>query len=380
MLKFRHKFLRSVALLVATFCTMAAIACNVPVFRYALERWEADPYEIIVFHREPLRVEAEVLLVGMEKAGRDGLANLTVSRVDLAGEVPPPLRSLWNAQTNPTSPWMVVRYPRPLGFENPAWAGELSAETVGALLDSPVRRDIAQRLLSGDAVVWLLLETGDRKQDDETGRRVEVETQALQATLKLPEPSPQDPPMNADLPLKIAFSIVRVARSDPAERMLMNLLLNWNPNLVTAKEAMLFPIFGRGRVIPPAIGSEIRAEAMREMAEFLTGPCSCQIKELNPGYDLLLTANWSSLIGYQEVLLPEPPPLVSMSQFAATAASNVTASATPTAGLPVATSASSAPVEPDHLVRNLVVVLGLGVCFLATMTLVLKRKGNRSPR
>ena len=42
--------------------------------------------------------------------------------------------------------------------------------------------------------------------------------------------------------------------------MLVNLLLNWNTNLVTAKtEAMLFPIFGRGRVVPPAIGQQIRA-------------------------------------------------------------------------------------------------------------------------
>ena len=375
-----RRFFRPAVLVTATLCTMAATACNVPVFRYALERWEADPYEIVVFHREPLSVEQEALLVGMEKTGRDGLANLTVSRVNLAGEVPPPLRPLWNAQENPAPPWMVVRYPRQLGIENPAWAGRLSAETVGTLLDSPARRDIAQRLLGGDAVVWLLLESGDQKRDDESGRLVEAETGKLQQTLKLPEPSPLDPPMNADLPLKIAFSTVQVGRADPAERMLVNLLLNWNPNLATAKEAMLFPIFGRGRVIPPAIGKEIQAEAIREMAEFLTGPCSCQIKEMNPGYDLLLTANWSSLVGYQEVQLPEPPPLVSMSQFAATAASNVTATSTQAPVALAAVSPPRAPAEPDHLARNLIVVLGAGVIFLATMTLVLKVRANRSPR
>ena len=377
---FGQAFLRHTLYVTATFCTMAAAACNVPVFRYALERWEADPYEIVVFHREPLTVEQEVILAGMEKAGRDGTANLTVNRVNLAGEVPPPLRLLWNAQENPTSPWMVARYPRQSRIENPAWAGPLTAETVGALLDSPARRDLARKLLRGDAVVWLLLESGDRERDDEAGRLIEAESGKLQQTLKLPEPSTLDPPMNANVPLKIAISIVRVARSDPAERMLVNLLLNRNPKLATGKEAMLFPIFGRGRAIPPAIGPEIRAEALLEMAEFLTGPCSCQVKEMNPGYDLLLTANWSSLIGYQELQLPEPPPLVSMSQFAATAASNVTATSTQASLSPAAASAPPATVAPDHLVRNLIVVLGAGACFLATMTFVLKMRANRAPR
>ena len=380
MLMFGQTFLRHTLYVMATFCTMAAAACNVPVFRYALERWEADPYEIVVFHREPLTVEQEVILAGMEKAGRDGTANLTVNRVNLAGEVPPPLRLLWNAQENPTSPWMVARYPRQSRIENPAWAGPLTAETVGALLDSPARRDLARKLLRGDAVVWLLLESGDRERDDEAGRLIEAESGKLQQTLKLPEPSTLDPPMNANVPLKIAISIVRVARSDPAERMLVNLLLNRNPKLATGKEAMLFPIFGRGRAIPPAIGPEIRAEALLEMAEFLTGPCSCQVKEMNPGYDLLLTANWSSLIGYQELQLPEPPPLVSMSQFAATAASNVTATSTQASLSPAAASAPPATVAPDHLVRNLIVVLGAGACFLATMTFVLKMRANRAPR
>ena len=186
--------------------------------------------------------------------------------------------------------------------------------------------------------------------------------------------------MNADLPLKIAFSTVRVARSDPAERMLVNMLLNWNTNLTTAKEAMLFPVFGRGRAISPAIGKEIRAEAIREMAEFLTGPCSCQVKEMNPGYDLLLSANWSALIGYQEVRLPEPPPLVSMLQFAAITASNVTATSTQTAVSLATASTPPAPVKPNHLVRNLVVVLGIGVVFLIATTFVLKVRANRRPR
>ena len=378
MLMLGHRLFQPAALVTATFCTMAAIACNVPVFRYALERWETDPYEVVVFHRTPLVADHQILVERLEQTGRDGLANLSVSQVNLADELPLPLKTLWTSQHNPTSPWVVVRYPRQLGIEHPAWAGPLAAETVGDLLDSPVRRDISQKLLSGDAVVWLLLESGDRHRDDQAAQLVETETEKLQQTLRLPEPAPNDPPINADLPLKIAFSIVRVARSDPAERMLVSMLLNREPNLTTAKHPMLFPVFGRGRAIPPAVGQEIRADAIGEMAKFLTGPCSCQIKELNPGYDLLLAANWSSLVGYQEVQLPEPPPLVSMSQFAATAAGGVTIPSSPAPASPAV--ASPSPVGSEHLVRNLVVVLGIGAGFLAAMTFVLKRKASRIPR
>lgn len=380
MFKIGSRFLRPAVIGAVALWTLAAIACNVPVFRYALERWEADPYEVLVFHRGPLSAEQQALLEQLEQAGRDRLANLAVSRVDLNAEVPPPLRAVLDAQDNPSFPWLVVRYPRQLRIETSVWTGPLNAEAVGALLDSPARQEIAQKLLGGDSVVWLLLECGDKKQDDEAGQFIEGESRKLQQTLKLPEPSPEDPPISAELPLKIAFSTVRVARSNPAERVLAGMLLNRDSNLVTTKEPMLYPVFGRGRVIPPAIGSEIRADAIREMAEFLIGPCSCQVKEMNPGYDLLLAGNWSALVGYSEVMLPEPPPLVSMSQFAATAASNATATTTRSEVAPATTSPPPATVGPNYLVRNLVVVLGVGVLFLASMTFLLRLRANRSPR
>ena len=32
-------------------------ACNVPVFRYALEHWRSDPYQVVFFHRGELTPE-----------------------------------------------------------------------------------------------------------------------------------------------------------------------------------------------------------------------------------------------------------------------------------------------------------------------------------
>ena len=375
MLNLGDRLLGLAALVTTALWTLAAPACNVPVSRYALERWEPDPYEVIVFRREPFSAEQQALLETLEKASRDGLANLSVSNVSVSVEMRQPLRQLWTAQANPTLPWMVVKYPRKTKIELPAWAGTMSAETVGALLESPVRQDLGQRLLRGDAVVWLLLESGDQRRDDQAAQLLEAELQKLEQSLVLPEPSPLDPPTNTNLPLKIAFSTVRVARSNPAERMLVNLLLNWNTNLVAEKEVMLFPIFGRGRVVPPASGEEIQPEAIREMAEFLTGPCSCEVKEMNPGYDLLLSANWKSLGDYQAELMSESPPLTGLSQFAAGTGNNPKAQSVQPAASPA--SASTAPVARGHLARNLVVVLGIGIVFLAAATLVLKTRAGR---
>ena len=34
-------------------------ACNVPVFRYALERWQSDNYELLVLHQRDLTLEEQ---------------------------------------------------------------------------------------------------------------------------------------------------------------------------------------------------------------------------------------------------------------------------------------------------------------------------------
>ncbi len=44
------------------------------------------------------------------------------------------------------------------------------------------------------------------------------------------------------------------------------------------------------------MGAGINADNLRESAAFVTGACSCQVKEQNPGFDLLLNADWNKLL------------------------------------------------------------------------------------
>jgi len=145
MIKLGDRFLRPAALATAALWTLAAPACNVPVCRYALERWEADPYEVVVFHREAFTLQQQALVERLAKAGRDDLANLSVSNINVSIEIPQQLRELWTAQANPTLPWMVVKYPRKTKLESPAWAGPMSEETVGTQVVRSVYGQIAWR-------------------------------------------------------------------------------------------------------------------------------------------------------------------------------------------------------------------------------------------
>src|SRR4051812_3921272 len=74
------------ALLVLSQFATPVRACNVPVFRYALEHWPADPYEVIVFHRGLLSPEdqAAVDLLKQYEDDQASGANLLFHRVDLS--------------------------------------------------------------------------------------------------------------------------------------------------------------------------------------------------------------------------------------------------------------------------------------------------------
>ena len=44
------------------------------------------------------------------------------------------------------------------------------------------------------------------------------------------------------------------------------------------------------------IGKEINSDRIEDVAMFLGGECSCQVKDLNHGYDLLMSADWDAIL------------------------------------------------------------------------------------
>ena len=78
---------------------------------------------------------------------------------------------------------------------------------------------------------------------------------------------------------------------------------------------MAFPIFGRGRALYALVGKGINNDTIDAAGTDLTGPCTCTIKEQNPGIDMLMPVAWDELVER----LPEAdtplPPLVGLTGF-----------------------------------------------------------------
>ena len=280
----------------------AAWACNVPVFRFAIERWRPDPYRAVLFHRGPLSEADREQFQPLEEQQDESLANVVVRTVDLDAldaetEDGAADRALWKALGEPKLPALVVQYPQQLNIHKPVLVGSFEREAVARLINSPARQELIKRLAAGQTAVWLLLESGQQEQDDAAAALLEAEIKKLEQELDLPEltTAPEDAILTKT-PLAIGFSLLRVRRDDPAEQALVAMLIHSESDLAERTDPMVFPVYGRGRALWGLIGPGITAKNIHDSAAFLVGPCSCEVKELNPGFDLLLAADWDQLL------------------------------------------------------------------------------------
>lgn len=303
---------------------VSASACSVPVFRYALEHWESDPYRLTVFHRGPLSAEEEERLASLSQRLHDPdgrrLANLELVTVDLSKEVPPEVRTLWEQQSGETLPVAVLQRP---GSDSHTGAvvcrGPLQEAFLERVFDSPLRQTIAAQLLEGESIVWVLLESGDAARDEAAFSTLTSELKRLAETLRLPAIDPADA-ADLSLPpetLKISFVAHRLSREDEREEVIREMLLSVEPDLrddLYRGEPMAFPIFGRGRVLYTLIGEGIHRDTIEEACRFLTAGCQCTVKRENPGIDLLFAVAWSRYVEPTVPLKPLPP-LVGLAGF-----------------------------------------------------------------
>ena len=309
------------------FCTMVVLAihlhivldagrihaCNIPVFRYALQRWEPDNYELVVLHHDSLNDEQLKLLRTLEVAREDPVSPLNIN-VRLAA-LDQPLQQRDEqllSQVDPPagSPWMLVSYPPFTNTDRLAFSAPFNTETVQALLDSPLRRVVVERILSGDSAVWVLIESGNKVQDDAAERVLKRRLQQLEKTLQLPGPVENEidelfPTEQSASPDEqehppIRFELIRVSREVENERVFVSMLINSEPGLHEFDEPVAIPIFGRARSHFALVGRGINEENIEESCQFLVGACSCEVKSQNPGADLLVRANWESVVTDEE--------------------------------------------------------------------------------
>jgi hypothetical protein len=271
-----------------------AWSCSVPVFRYALERWRPDAYEGIIIYRKAMTEEEQELLQRLRKAALNPEVplNLRIREVNTVSFSEKKLKELLRNQVPEKLPALTVWYPGHLGKTAPLWTVALIPSVVEGVTQSPKRDELAKRLIAGDAAVWLFVPSGNPAKDNNARALINQELESAVSSLcKIPTAVIPGYKEENSTP---GFSVLPLYRTDPEERFLLDMLLHSESDLGEHKdEPMVFPVFGRGRLLGCLFGEYITQKNIREAAAFLTGNCSCEIKALNPGVDLLMAARWN---------------------------------------------------------------------------------------
>ncbi|MFT5124302.1 MAG: hypothetical protein ACI9TH_002559 [Kiritimatiellia bacterium] len=309
-------------------------ACQVPVFRYALERWQSDVYRVAVFHRDDLTENHQGALKQIERAIDDPerYANLALEVVNVDAVTDPFWKKYLETHPAGDEPEIHLLYPYEMNNDAPIWRAPLTPVNAQGLVDSPVRRALLEHIVQGESGVWILLESGDAAQDDKAESDVKGWLASISKELTLPEgvvgreqaeealKNPGFDPANilrSQIPLKIGFSLLRVSRSDVAESAFLAMLLNMEDDLhELADKTMLFPVFGRGRALPPILGDGITEDNVADYSSYLCGACSCEVKRENPGIDLVFSINWDDLMeGNATIIDKALPPLMGVADL-----------------------------------------------------------------
>lgn len=335
----RNRALRLCCWLLVAICWSGipamARACSTPVYRYAMYNWAPGSYEVYYFYRgEPLKDDAEVLgaLSHPRDADQGEAANIILAKVNLdrkghLDRLPPWVQKAWEPRAKTVKPVYLMM--TPWGAE--LFSGQLDTATLKAMLDSPLRRRIGKLLHEGHAALFLVVSPPGAEKTKQAEKMID-EIIALMAAAKPKDAQPKASLSGDDLkgarkatssdkdehrpadtgqddtdavpPLKIAR--LTVSPNDPAEKWLIRMLMLSEKDLEEeSHQPFVFAVFGRGRALPPLIGEGITADNLGECMAYVSGPCSCQIKDQNIGGDLLMTWNWDATA---EKLAAEEPP------------------------------------------------------------------------
>lgn len=275
-----------------------APACTVPVFRYALDRWPAETWTLeaprTAFTTEPLAT-------ALRNLGGNSPLNLS-------------------AKPWPDSTQKDARLSFPAtGDPGTAWTGPLTPESLAQLVDSPARQELARRILSGDSLVWVIVQSADAAANDALTARIQKRLTFVQNAAELPAIDPDDPSsrLGPGPELKLQFSQFSVRRDEKKEAAFIAMLAGPQGGaMLQAGAPFAAVVFGRGRVFGAWPVDELTDERLDQTNLFVTRACSCEVKSLHPGWDLLMNVDWDDALRKAQdsrnapptALLTGPPP------------------------------------------------------------------------
>jgi hypothetical protein len=268
--KCQRALLRKAFVLLCALCGVStAFACTIPVFRFALDRWEADPFRLVIPSSWVTQPDMIKLLVPLRGNAE---ANIKIEETSDA--------AITEAK---------LLFPH---HDVALWSGKLDTAALAPLLDSPARQELLKRVLNGDSAVWVVC---TKEADKAEADRVDKRLRYLEQVAALPVQDPKDPDsqLGPGPPLKLKFSVLRVSLDDPAEKLFASMVAGPKQQDFIAKgTSFAGPVFAKGRVLGAWALSELDDTAIEDASLFLIGRCSCRIKNENPGWDVVLKTDW----------------------------------------------------------------------------------------
>lgn len=313
----KPRAVQAVVLVCGWMIAVTALACKVPVFRYALERWPVDRYRMVAIVDDGQSESVASLLGELQELSRAG-ANVDVEVTDLSKISEIDLWQMEEFDPNAETPRLQVFYPERNGARKKCWEGALTPQSASGWLDSPLRRQLAEDLIAGASAVWLLVEGTEKLDNDRLAEQVTAALEKAAAEIEIPEgviprqganrylsehpEASMDDVLRSDVPLKVEFLLRRLSRQDVQESALLAMI----DGLVETEredQPLLVPIFGRGRMLD-ALPAETTGEStIINACRYMVGECSCTVKSLNPGVDLILDIDWKQRLGDSVVMI-----------------------------------------------------------------------------
>ena len=272
-------------------CT-ASLACSTPVYRYAMYNWVPTEYVVFYLHRgqeaeQDKKVNEALKQLAMSEVPRTNVIfeSLDLTKEDMLERMPYVIQEACKQHKGDELPIHLVITPH--GRE--LHAGRLMEADVKAFADSPARQKLARLLAAGRSGVLIQLLGAEKPEAD-----VEATKQIQEAVRIAKEEFAQfAPPDDANTGLKVG--LLKVDRKDPKEQWLVRMLMAIEQlEAEDRQHPMVFASFGRGRALEPYIGAGIEANNLLDVIAYVNGACSCEIKEQNPGMDLVCTFDWDA--------------------------------------------------------------------------------------
>ncbi|OVE81786.1 hypothetical protein BVY04_02440 [bacterium M21] len=301
-----------------------SLACSVPVFRYALERWPPAPYRMYLFHDGELADADKKVVDRIEGLWTYDArtANLALKVVDVSQNAENEVYLKYVKEKGIKLPCMTMLYPLKRGRQNqdvPLGSWALTNQNLDSLIASPVRSKITEMIVDGASSVWLFIESGDEKRDKIALENLKTALKEIESLVEVPDSVAMpgedkiveaDDQLESGIELKISFPVVTMSRKDTKEEFLLKMLSDSEDGLAKlTDEPWAIPLFGRGRALYALVGEGISQDNIEETCAYLSGACSCQVKDMNPGTDILFGIDWDAVVITGTIEEKELPPL-----------------------------------------------------------------------